>query len=137
MRTCVVRRVSIPVAGFDACEGGGRLRVLLVTADADLRAAAAHALEAAGYDVVAAAHSGHALLACMTGRHVDLLAADMAMEDLSGPALAERLRRHCPDLRSVYLAPPGTPERGGILVRPFTRDELLAAIGAAAATAAC
>ena len=47
------------------------------------------------------------------------------MEDVSGPALAERLRRRCPGLRSLYLAKAGTPECEGVLVRPFSRDDLV------------
>jgi len=47
------------------------------------------------------------------------------MDDSSGPALVRILRRHHPDVRPVYFAQAGTPECGGVLVRPFTRDELL------------
>ena len=50
------------------------------------------------------------------------------MPDGSGPALAERLRRYFPQMHTLYFANPGTlAERdGNVLVRPFSRDELLA-----------
>ena len=54
-----------------------------------------------------------------------MLLTELAMDDSSGPALVRILRRHHPDVRPVYFAQAGTPECGGVLVRPFTRDELL------------
>lgn len=130
MDTCEVRRVSIPVDGIGA--HGGQQTVLIVTGDADLREAAERALASAGYRVMTAAHSGHATLACLKGARVDILVAGLQMDDVSGPRLAERLRRHHPDIRAVYLAEPGTPECEGVLVRPFTRDELLMRLNAVA-----
>jgi DNA-binding response OmpR family regulator len=100
--------------------------VLLVTEDRDLRESAARALTARGYRVLSAAHAGHAVLACMDAGRVDVAAIELSMQDVSGPVLAERLRRRCPTLRSIYLAREGTPECEGILVRPFTRDDLVA-----------
>lgn len=130
MQVQAVRRVRIPLGDSGAC--AGRL-VLLVTADANLRGAAARALQAAGFDVRTAAHSGHATLAALTARRVDVLASDLASDDISGPALAERLRRHHPALEAVFFAQPGARECDGVIVRPFTRDELLKAVGRAAA----
>ena len=114
---------------------GERLTVLVVTPDADLRMAAARVLATAGYRVLTAAHAGHALLACIEAGPVDLLAAELSMEDVSGPGLAETLRRQCPDLATVFLGSPGAAERDGVLVRPFTRDDLLAALATARAAA--
>ena len=99
--------------------------VLLVTADRDLREAAAAALARRGCQVLSAPHAGHAVLACMDAERVDVAAIELSMEDMSGPVLAERLRRRCPGLRSIYLARAGTPECEGVLVRPFSRDELV------------
>ena len=99
--------------------------VLLVTGDRDLRESAAAALRGRGYQVLAAAHAGHAVLACIDAPHVDVAAIELSMEDVSGPVLAERLRRRCPGLRSLYLARAGTPECEGVLVRPFSRDDLV------------
>jgi DNA-binding NtrC family response regulator len=100
--------------------------VLLVTGDADLREAASRVLNMEGYGVLTAAHAGHAVLACLKTARVGVAVIEMWMEDVSGPALADRLRRHSPDLRAIYVAQPGTPECAGILVRPFTREDLLA-----------
>jgi MFS family permease len=44
---------------------------------------------------------------------------------LTGVALAATLRRHHPALRGVYIADRPVQESAPILVRPFTRDELL------------
>jgi DNA-binding response OmpR family regulator len=130
MDTCVIRRVWIAIDPLGPARA--ERTVLLVTGDADLRAAAERAITAAGYRVLAAAHSGHALLACMGQGTVDTLVTELAMDDMSGPSLAERLRRHHPNLQTVYLANAGTSECEGVLVRPFTRDDLLARIEAAA-----
>ena len=82
-------------------------------------------LEREDYRVRAVAHSGHALLLCRTTAF-DIVIAELSGPDLSGPTLAEQLRRHCPGLAAVYLANPGTPERvDHVLVRPFTRDDLV------------
>lgn len=104
MDLCAVRRVSIPLDEIVACQETERDRkVLLVTEDEALRAAACEAFENAGYLVVTAAHSGHALLVSLTEGPIHILAADLSMDDLSGPALASRLRRHYPDLQTLYF----------------------------------
>ena len=124
MKIVAVRRVSIPIDGARAL----RRTVLLVTGDDDLRAAAARALAASDYDVIEAPHSGHALLRCLDASRVDVLVTELAMDDSSGLALARLLRRHHPDMLTLFFAQPGTPESEGVLVRPFTRDELLAQV---------
>lgn len=107
--------------------------VLVVTGDADLREAAARAIERDGYTAITAAHAGHAVLACLKAGRVDLLATELSMEDVSGPALATRLRRFCPTLATVYFANAGATECDGVLVRPFARIDLLAALALARA----
>jgi CheY-like chemotaxis protein len=99
--------------------------ILLVTSDRDLRESAASALRSRGYHVLAAPHAGHAVLACIDTPRVDVAAIELSMDDVSGPVLAERLRRRCPSLRSLYLAKAGTPECEGVLVRPFSREDLV------------
>ncbi len=130
------RRVSSPVERIAprrraAVQG---LTVLLVTGDADLRAAGARVLADAGYRTLTAAHSGHAWLACLRAGTVDVLLTELSMQDMSGPVLAEWLRRLQPGLEPLYLANPGTPARHGIIVRPFNRDDLLKRIRTLAAT---
>ena len=100
-------------------------RVLFVSADANLRSVVTRVLERDSYRVHAVAHSGHALLACRSGEF-DVVVAELSGPDMSGPMLAEQLRRHCPGLSTVFLANPGTPEGvDNVLVRPFTRDDLV------------
>jgi CheY-like chemotaxis protein len=109
--------------------------VLVVTPDPDLRAAAARALQSTGHTVITASHAGHAVLACLKAERVDLLVAELSMEDLSGPALAARLRRFSPEMSAVYFGNAGTVECEGVIVRPFTREDLLAAVRSATAEA--
>jgi CheY-like chemotaxis protein len=126
MQQIATVRVCIPVKHNAPVETRGRARrVLFISADGDLRAAATRVLEGEEYDVQAVAHSGHALLLCRT-TEFDAAVAELSGPDVSGPTLAEQLRRHCPGLAVVYLANPGTPERvNHVLVRPFTGDDLI------------
>ncbi len=130
MQPIAVRRVSVDVESPEHSSGKAPV-VLLVTADTNLREAAARALASEGYRVLTAAHSGHAVLACLQEGHVDVAAIELSMDDGSGPALAGRLLRHCPEMRAVFFAERGTPEAEGFLVRPFDRDDLLAEMGLA------
>lgn len=115
---------------------GDKLVVLIVSGDANLREAAARVATREGYRALTAAHAGHALLASLRER-IDLLAAELSMEEMSGPALAEKLRRHTPGMGTVYFGTAGTRECEGILVRPFTGDDLLRALLAARADVLC
>ena len=124
-----VRRVTIPVPHVEARVGAQK--VALVCEDDDLSAACARVLRAVGYDVQAREHSGHAVLACLEGQ-VDVLVADLSSGEGSGPALARRMRRYNPKLRAVYIAREGTVcDAENVLVRPFTRDDLLKRLASA------
>ncbi|HEY0872382.1 MAG TPA: response regulator [Vicinamibacterales bacterium] len=133
MQADYVWRGSIPVPSTDAQPR--RPVVLVVTGDSDLRAATARAFEREGYTVLTAAHAGHAVLACMKAGRIDLLASELSMDDVSGPALAARLRRFSPSLATVFFAPPGGAECEGVLVKPFSQLDLLAASAVARAGA--
>jgi DNA-binding response OmpR family regulator len=110
--------------GLPADAGQGR-RVLFVNADADLRAAVTRVLAGENFEVQAVAHSGHALLLCRT-QPFDVAVVELAGPDMSGPALMDQLRRHQQSLSSIYLGNPGSPEGvDHLLVRPFTRDDLI------------
>jgi DNA-binding response OmpR family regulator len=128
MHSIAVRRETVVLDLLNTSPTLARV-ALLVTPDSNLREAAARALERDGYKVLSASHSGHAVLACLEAGHVDVAAIELSMDDVSGPALVERLRRHCPAMRAVFFARSGTPECEGVLVRPFTRDDLLSRIG--------
>jgi DNA-binding response OmpR family regulator len=133
MQPFAMRIMRIPVTDVQPVAEPAAIprRVIFVNADADLRAVVTRALEGEGYLVHAVAHSGHALLLCRTSP-VDVLIAELCGPDISGPSLTEQLRRHCPTLASVYLGNPGTADGlNNLLVRPFTRDDLLERIGVA------
>ena len=104
--------------------------VLFVSHDADLRAAAARVLAMAGCQVTAAAHAGHAALACIEPGGFDVLLIDDRMADGTGGAIAERLRRYCPGMQVVRMCDAGQallPEPRTV-VRPFTADDLIGAV---------
>jgi DNA-binding NtrC family response regulator len=125
-----IRRITIPVP--DLPERAAAPKIAFVCEDDDLTAACTRVLREAGYDVEAREHSGHALLACLEGR-VDILIADLASGEGSGPALARRMRRYNPKLKAIYIARAGTVcgAVDNVLVRPFTRDDLLKQLVAA------
>lgn len=131
MQPFATRRVRIPVTASSpsaAAATSARGRLLVVSGDADLRAVLTRVLEEEGYTVSAVSHSGHALLLCRTAQF-DVLLAELCGPDMTGPSLAEQVRRHCPDITAVYLGNPGTPEGlDNLLVRPFTRDDLVGRI---------
>jgi two-component system OmpR family response regulator len=125
MRRIALREDDSPLDDSRPSKDGPSLDVLLVTGDSNLREVLTRVLKREGYQVRVAAHSGHAVLAGLTSK-VDILIAELSAPDISGPALAELLRRNHPPLRTVFMANPGTPEGlENVIVRPFTRDDLL------------
>jgi DNA-binding response OmpR family regulator len=109
--------------------------VLFVSPDPDLRAVATRVLTREGHVVLTAAHAGHALLAGLTLDRIDILISEMTLDDMPGAALADRLRRNHARLRSLFMADVGTPQGDGLLVRPFTRDDLLVELAALSSSA--
>jgi DNA-binding response OmpR family regulator len=110
------------------------VEILLVTPDGDLREVGQRVLTSDRYRVRVASHSGHAVLMGLTSQ-VDVLIAELSAPDMSGPALARLLRKHHPGLRAIFMANPGTPDGvEHVVVRPFTRDDLLARLGATSST---
>ena len=99
--------------------------MLFVSADADLRAVVSRVLEDDRFHVTAVAHSGHALLVCRT-QQFDVAIVELSGPDVSGPSLIDQLRRHQPEMSSIYLGNPGSPDGvDHLLVRPFTKDDLV------------
>ena len=112
------------------------LKILFVSHDNDLRAAASRALTRSGFHVTAASHAGHASLACAGENTFDVLVIENEMPDAAGATIATRLRRYCPGLQSVRMCDAGTVANGvNAVVRPFTADDLIAAVLMAAAPA--
>jgi PAS domain S-box-containing protein len=85
--------------------GGAGERVLLVEDEPLVRQFTRRALTRAGYRVIEAANGGEALL-IVEGHEgpIDLLLSDVVMPRMSGPALAERLQRLRPGLRTLFMS---------------------------------
>ena len=125
MHPFATRSVSVLVNKPQPVAETPRRRVLFVSGDADLREVVTRVLHRNGYQVYAVVHSGHALLLCRT-QEFDLLMTELSGPDVSGPALAEQVRRHCPALTALYLGNAGTTDGvDNLLVRPFTQDDML------------
>jgi CheY-like chemotaxis protein len=88
-------------------------------------------LEDAGHSVVTA-YSGLAALAAAEQQPVDAAVLDVLIPEISGDAVAERLRRAHPGLPVIlmtgngdlYAKASGLP----VLHKPFTKEELLGAV---------
>ena len=106
------------------------MNVLFVTGNADLRAVVARVLGREGHEVTTAAHSGHALLAGLECERIDILITDVQLDGVTGEWVAASLRRYHRDMHALFMANPGTPARAGVLVRPFTSDDLVREIDA-------
>ena len=108
----------------------GRETILVVEDDPSVRGLVQEALRVSGYDVLVARHGIEALL---TGaKHmgpIHLLLTDVAMPQMSGPEVAEKLAGVRPDIKVLYMSGyPDHPvfEQGGVkrdtafLHKPFT-----------------
>jgi signal transduction histidine kinase len=125
-------------AGQPASPVGGREIVLLVEDEPSVRELASAILRRYGYRVLEAESGDHALRVWEdAGGQVDLLLTDLVMPgELSGVALADRLRAERPTLRTVYMSGHPTdvvqkrmgsePDR--LLQKPFEMPTLLAAV---------
>jgi signal transduction histidine kinase/CheY-like chemotaxis protein len=110
------------------------LRILVVDDCADLAEVTGDILRTCGFDVQVT----HSPAAALDGEYaVDLLVTDVMMPGMSGPELAERMRRRLPGLPVVYMSGylPGTMDdrvrhdAGAVLLKkPLTSADLLDAI---------
>jgi CheY-like chemotaxis protein len=84
-------------------EGGDT--ILLVEDDAQVRQIVTRMLESFGYRVLATAsgEEGLALVSDSAAR-IDLLLTDLVMPGFGGREVAERLRKHRPDVRVLYMS---------------------------------
>ncbi len=113
--------------------------ILLVEDDDTIRALGAEVLGTAGYHVLPARDASEAeQLAAGLGR-LDALVTDVVMPGLSGLELSARLSRTFGGLRTLFcsgypdevIARRGPmPEGAALLAKPFTPDELRAAVDA-------
>ncbi len=117
--------------------------ILLVEDDAALRSVTFKTLSAHGYRVLQARDGVEALeIAEKHGDLIDVVVTDVVMPRLSGPKLIAELRAARPALSVVYVSgytfdmlDLGTLEDGAFLSKPFTRDDLVNAVGRAVSRA--
>jgi DNA-binding response OmpR family regulator len=106
--------------------------ILIVSNDADYRAVASRVLTKAGHDVTAVPHAGHALIACIQRPTTNVLVINENGADGPADDVARRLKRYSRNLRIVCMSDRRAAGSGDAsVVRPFTADDLLAAIEAA------
>lgn len=134
-------RVFLPAVGAEEPErpaevaGNGSGQVVLVVDDEeDLRQVARQWLTQHGYRVICA-KDGEAALAQLKAAddRVDLVLTDLAMPGMGGERLVALLRRRNPALRIIVMSgrdleTSGSPSASGFLRKPFTGEELLAAL---------
>jgi DNA-binding response OmpR family regulator len=111
-------------------------RVLIVSNDADYRDVASRVLMKAGHHVTAVPHAGHALIECIQHPTISVLVINENGADGTADEVARRLKRYSRNLRVVCMRDRPVADGFGdaAVVRPFTADELLAAVDAACAT---
>ncbi|MBN9120313.1 MAG: response regulator [Planctomycetes bacterium] len=104
--------------------------VLLVEDDDNVRSYVCHALERAGFTVLAAAEPEAALTLLVARRdRVDLLLTDLTLPGLSGRELAERVRAERPGVRILFVS--GSDEFSAhadgvnFLQKPFSPPQLV------------
>jgi CheY-like chemotaxis protein len=92
-------------------------------------------LEDKGYRVISASSGADALQIVQKREDpIHLLITDVVMPEMSGPQLADRLRKLLPAMRVLYmsgdtddemLCRKGLPENSAFLQKPFTTEEFL------------
>jgi CheY-like chemotaxis protein len=83
----------------------GEETIMVVEDDSALRELISTALRRYGFKVLEAGHGGEALLICE--RHnlpIHLMLSDVVMPQISGTALADRLRQLHPEMRVLYMS---------------------------------
>jgi signal transduction histidine kinase/ActR/RegA family two-component response regulator len=141
-RTDQASEVAAPVPAASSPTVSRDDTVLLAEDEELVRAFVVAALERAGHRVVAVA-SGEAALAYLAqpDARVGVIVTDVVMPGLSGPELVEQVWRTRPDLPAIFMSgytaaamePRPVPDRVALLEKPFTSDQLTAAINAALA----
>lgn len=113
---------------------GGAETILIAEDEVALREVTRQSLETAGYRVLEAKDAQDAIhIAEEYGKPIDLLLTDMVMPLMSGPALAQAVRRIRPDIKVAYVSGhaealvqhPLDDDKATFLQKPFTRGALL------------
>jgi two-component system, cell cycle sensor histidine kinase and response regulator CckA len=118
---------------------GSPVTILAVDDDRAVLGMLDHCLRTAGYNVVLADGGRSAIDAFQaSGSQIHLLLTDVIMPDITGPVVAERLRKLQPDLPVLFIS--GfhdadmvqrfvTSKGFALLPKPFTVDALLRVVG--------
>jgi len=118
----------------------GEGRVLLVEDEDAVRAFAARALSARGYEVIPASNGVEALSALERIGHVDLVVSDVVMPEMDGPSLLRELRARDPALKFVFMSGYAEDafarnlarsEQFSFLPKPFSLKDLVGTVNAA------
>lgn len=112
-------------------------RILVVDDQPEVLAVAGRALTRAGYEVVTVAGGGEALRLLQHDDRFDLVLSDVVMpDDVDGISLLRQLRLDHPRMRAVLMSG-WTPDGdacsaldAGFVAKPFSRDNLVAAVDA-------
>ena len=113
-------------------------RILLAEDEPGVRAFLEMALTRAGHRVIATPSGTDAIeIAARSAEPIDLLIADVVMPGMSGPEVADRLKRRHPKMQTLFLSGysthPALPESvitdpGAFLQKPFTIEALLSKV---------
>jgi CheY-like chemotaxis protein len=123
---------SPPAGGDDVLPAAGGRRVLVVDDDAGVRKVAERILATHGYEVLSAAGADAALAAPLS--QIDVLLTDVLMSETSGVELARRVGERHAEVRIVFMSgltekPDDVPPGAAFVAKPFSRAELLRAVG--------
>ncbi|HVC29725.1 MAG TPA: response regulator, partial [Steroidobacteraceae bacterium] len=112
------------------------IRVLVCEDNSDIRDTTVDMLLAMGHHAICAS-TAHAALSILTSMPIDILLTDVGLPDMPGTALASHAKSRLPALNVIFA----TGEASGTdittlgvartLIKPFTFDQLAAAISAA------
>lgn len=114
-----------------------RFRVLVVDDEKAVLRSMVRMLDVLGYATVSAESGSEALRMLASNQEIDLVLADFAMPEMSGGELAKAIRAMRPTLPVILIT--GYLDRAvlnelndlRIILKPFTEDDLVNAIGAA------
>jgi two-component system, cell cycle sensor histidine kinase and response regulator CckA len=109
----------------------GKATILLVEDEQMVRDATKQILERHGYQILAAGNGQQALLMArdFSGR-IDLLLTDMLMPEMGGKALQAQFSQLYPHAKVLFMTgySSDTLEESRFILKPFLKDELLAAV---------
>jgi CheY-like chemotaxis protein len=129
---------AVAGSGQTALSRGNGELVLLVDDEPAIRHLASAILTRNGYRVVVATHGNEGLAVFEQQQHeIRLVVSDLMMPQLDGPGMIRSLRTTQSDLKSIIITGLGEEHRiaearavgaVAVLIKPFTAEQLLAAI---------